>query len=74
MERKKECFQSMKCPVCGKAFVYSPISIYKLHVGRGLRHYCGYNCYRADYKRLYEAQELKEKEKIEKELRGEFRL
>ena len=64
----------MKCPVCGKGFVYSPISIFKLQVGRGLRHYCGYNCYRADYKGLYEAREMKEKEKIMKELRGEFKL
>ena len=62
------------CPVCGKRFVIPASSIYKLDTKSGRRYYCGYNCYRKVYKEMYEAKELKEKEKIRKELAGEVRL
>lgn len=63
-----------KCPVCKKDFILQPNSIYKLDTKSGRKHYCGYNCYRKVYKEMYEAKELREKEKIKKELNGEFRI
>lgn len=62
------------CPVCGKTFVVPCNTIYRLDTPKGRHFYCSYTCYRKVQKELIGDKELKEKEKIEKELRGEFRL
>ena len=34
------------CPVCGKEFVYNPMSLYKMSVRGKTYRVCGYTCYR----------------------------
>lgn len=43
----------IKCPVCGKDFVYNSSSIYKLVIHGELFWYCSYTCYRSVQKELY---------------------
>lgn len=41
-------FNIIKCPECGKSFVYNPSSIYKGNRNGGkIVTYCGYTCWRS---------------------------
>lgn len=39
---------TVKCPICGKEFLYNSQSIYKISVGSRTKAYCSYTCWRKD--------------------------
>lgn len=61
----------IKCPVCGKNFVPAGQHMYKIKTKRGRRMVCSYHCMRKAKEKNTE-HEKKQKEQIEKGLRGEM--
>ena len=50
--RESDYYRGTKtCPICGKVFVFNPMSIYKLYNNKRdkkLKWYCSYTCWRKD--------------------------
>lgn len=44
--------KEIKCPVCGKNFIYLSTSIFKLKVNGKVERYCGNSCYNIVKKKL----------------------
>ena len=41
----------IKCPVCGKEFIFNSMTVYKLPSNAGMIQYCSYPCFRKEQKK-----------------------
>ena len=46
--------KELKCPHCGRTFIYNSQSIYKLKKKGKIVYYCGYHCWLANDNRRYD--------------------